>query len=259
MSVSGTTITAAQINRVKTWSIFNADTTHYNWCNIALDPTADTGARNLDRTRTANKFNDLWPDPQATYTSSDTWTCPEGITEVAVECWGAGGDGGTSISAAGGGGGGGGAYARVSVLSVTPGNDYTVTVGASGGDDSWFGDTSTVLAKGGGNGGDAALVATPGAGGVGGNANHCVGDVSWSGGNGSAGSTLAPGAGGGSAGEDGDGASASGTTAGAGGLFGGASGAGSGNGTASGGGGAAAGLLSGSAGTGARGCVMIYW
>lgn len=259
MTVDGTTITDPQIHRVKTWAIFHSENLLETWCNIALDPTADTALKNKDRTRVAAKCNVLWPDPAATFTSSTTWTCPADVFQIAVEVWAAGGDGGTSIAAAGGGGGGGGAYARLNVFGTTPSTVYTVHVGASAGADSWFDATTTVFAEGGANGSNAALLATPGAGGAGGNAAHCIGDVTWSGGNGSAGTTLAPGAGAGSAGEDGDGVNASGTTGGAGGPFGGAAGASSGNGTASGGGGAAAALLSGTVGAGARGCVMLYW
>ena len=259
MSVDGTTITDPQINRVKTWAIATNNTLVETWCNVALDPTADTALRNKDRAKVAAKYNDLWPDPQDTYTSTSSWTCPDGVTLIAVECFAAGGTGGTSISAAGGGGGGGGAYARVNALPVTPGTSYTVTVGASAGADSWFGSTATVLAKGGSVGGNAALIATPGAGGAGGNAAHCVGDVAWSGGNGSAGTTGAVGAGGGGAGEDGDGVDAAGTVAGAGGPFGGGNGAATGAGAVNGGGGGAAALIAGTAGAGARGCVQLYY
>jgi len=53
-----------------------------------------------------------------------------------------------------------GAYSR-KVVSVTPGNSYTVTVGAGGvggagagpaGGDSWFSTTGTIIAKGGAGG-----------------------------------------------------------------------------------------------------------
>ncbi len=55
------------------------------------------------------------------YTSagSSVFEVPLGITEITVECWGAGG-GGTFRNANGlGGGGGGGAYVK-STLTVTP-------------------------------------------------------------------------------------------------------------------------------------------
>ena len=106
-----------------------------------------------------------------TFTSSTTWNCPAGVTTVTVECWGGGGAGGSARATSGttstttsGGGGAGGAYVIKSSISVTPGNPYTVTVGAGGtadlatsivdgdhgdGGDSWFNTTGTVLAKGG--------------------------------------------------------------------------------------------------------------
>lgn len=98
-----------------------------------------------------------------TFNASGTWTAPAGVTSVTVEAWGGGGaGGGQNLGSDGGGGGGGGAYSKVVSLPVTPGNNYTVTVGAGGigvsggnggaGGDSYFLNTSTVLAKGGAGG-----------------------------------------------------------------------------------------------------------
>lgn len=67
------------------------------------------------------------------FTSSSSWTAPAGVTSIGVECYGGGGGGGgtdTTASSAGGGGGGGG-YAQ-GIVSVTPGNTYSFTVGAGG-------------------------------------------------------------------------------------------------------------------------------
>ena len=65
------------------------------------------------------------------------WTAPAGATRVRVKAWGGGGGSGTyyhsgfnNITTCGGGGGGGG-YAE-SIVPVTPGVSYTVTVGAGG-------------------------------------------------------------------------------------------------------------------------------
>ncbi len=73
----------------------------------------------------------LWAAAQVaqTFNSSGSFTPPAGVTQVVVECWGGGGRG-SSISSGttGGGGGGGGAYSR-SLVAVTPGTPYTVTVG----------------------------------------------------------------------------------------------------------------------------------
>ncbi|OYX23894.1 MAG: hypothetical protein B7Z16_01535 [Algoriphagus sp. 32-45-6] len=63
---------------------------------------------------------------------SGTWVVPNGVTQIIVEAWGGGGRGGrrTSGSWAAGGGGGGG-YSR-SILTVSPGDDFSYNVGAGG-------------------------------------------------------------------------------------------------------------------------------
>lgn len=86
-----------------------------------------------------------------TTTGAGSWTVPAGVTSVTVEAWGGGGAG--PFGAAGGGG----AYSA-GVVTVTPGQvlNYFVapaqTYPGSGaktvGHDSWFGSTTTVLAKG---------------------------------------------------------------------------------------------------------------
>ena len=77
-----------------------------------------------------------------TYTTPGTytWTVPPCVTEVTVKVWGAGGGGGGASSrqttatneacSQGGGGGGGGFSTRT--YSVTPGDTYTIVVGAGG-------------------------------------------------------------------------------------------------------------------------------
>lgn len=144
-----------------------------------------------------------------TFTSSGTWTCPAGVTSVTVEVWGAGGGGGgdnTKSSNTGGSGGGGGAYAKLNTYAVTPGNNYSYTVGLAGaagaiggpggtGGDSFFVSNVTVMAKGGIGGSNDA-----GAAGSGGLAASSVGDVKYSGGNGFVSNTASGGGGGGSAG-----------------------------------------------------------
>ncbi|QQR87272.1 MAG: T9SS type A sorting domain-containing protein [Flavobacteriales bacterium] len=133
------------------------------------------------------------------------------MTQVTLECWGGGGRGGTRSSNGRGGGGGGGAYAR-SVLSVTPGNSYTVTVGAgstsaSPGGDSWFGSTTTVMAKGGNS---VANNSSTGA--TGGSAAASFGDVVFDGGDGANAPGGTGGGGGSSAGTAANGNNASGGT-----------------------------------------------
>ena len=90
-----------------------------------------------------------------------TWTCPADVTQIELlVVAGGGGGGGTQETPAGGGGGGGGVIYRP-VLSVTPGNSYTVTVGAGGaggvgrtvgsnGENSIFGNLTAVGGGGGG-------------------------------------------------------------------------------------------------------------
>ncbi len=122
-----------------------------------------------------------------TFNANGTWTCPAGIFEIIVECYGGGGAGGNSSYstddthyAYGGGGGGGGAYSK-KTIAVTPGQTYNVYVGAAAGD-TYFIDTSTVLAKGGTN----ASGTTKGSGGL---AAAGVGDVKYSGADGATGHT----------------------------------------------------------------------
>jgi hypothetical protein len=79
--------------------------------------------------------------PAATYktldfTSSGTWVAPAGVYSADFLVVGAGGGGGgcdnsVNTRAAMGGGGGGGAVIK-QTLAVTPGNSYTITVGAKG-------------------------------------------------------------------------------------------------------------------------------
>lgn len=60
------------------------------------------------------------------YTQTDNWTVPAGVTSVVVEMWGGGGGG------ASGGGGGGGTYVITGPQTVTPGNAVNIVVGAGG-------------------------------------------------------------------------------------------------------------------------------
>lgn len=220
---------------------------------------------------------------QQVFTSSGTFTTPAGVTSVDVECWGGGGGGGGAYSSGNsGGGGGGGAYSKKTSIAVTPGNNYTVTVGTGGtggtgdpvdngdaGGDSWFNSTGTVLAKGGG-GGVHGL--NGGGAGSGGSSASGVGDTKFSGGNGAPkfGSGSQPGGGGGGgAGDANNGGNASSGTGGTGGSAGGgnggsgAAGAVGGSGSVKGGAGAGGGNTGSSigvnGGNGARGEVIVTW
>lgn len=66
------------------------------------------------------------------YTSSGTFTVPNGITRIKCRVWGAGGGGGGTGSGGGGAAGGaGGGYAE-GWYAVTPGQALSVTVGLGG-------------------------------------------------------------------------------------------------------------------------------
>jgi hypothetical protein len=119
------------------------------------------------------------------FQASSTWVAPSNITHVLVEAWGAGGGGGGSSleclngSFTGGGGGGGGGYIR-SVMPVTAGQTYTLTVGVGGAGGPQEtggspGGTSTIslagtvlMMAGGGGAGAGSNLTTAGPGGAGG-------------------------------------------------------------------------------------------
>jgi hypothetical protein len=142
------------------------------------------------------------------------WICPSNVTSVQVECWGAGGAGGSAYKPGSGnalgGGGAGGSYAKKTNLTVVPGNIYTINVGAGGvstitnggtvpGGNSWFGSSSLTncLAKG-GAGGQSVVSSgssTNGAGGT--NSSGSSGDIVYQGGNGVVGQSSASAGGGG--------------------------------------------------------------
>lgn len=97
--------------------------------------------------------------------SGQSWTCPQGVTSVAVLVVAGGGGGG---SGTGGGGGGAGGVIYNSSYSVTPGSSYSIAIGAGGqgsinnstqatnGGNSVF---DTLTAIGGGYGGNESAVA----------------------------------------------------------------------------------------------------
>ena len=113
---------------------------------------------------------------------STTWTCPSGVNSVSVVAIGAGGKGV-------GNGGGGGGLGWKNNISVTPGQSYTVVVGAPGtasgtnGGDSYFNSASTVKGGGGLNTGGGGSYTGDG-GGQGGSGSSAT---SWGGGGGGAG------------------------------------------------------------------------
>lgn len=153
-------------------------------------------------------------------TGGSTYTIPNGVSSISVECYGAGGRGGSASAAwfntcgvNAGGGGGGGAYAK-STLSVTGGTTYSLFVD-SGNDSTWFDTSTTVAAKSGANGGSVESCATKAAaGGAGGSTTLSYGTIKYRGGNGAAGyvgpGTDYSGGGGGGATSSGAGPDASG-------------------------------------------------
>ncbi len=115
-------------------------------------------------------------DAPAGASITGTWTCPDNVLKIKVECWGQGGRGGTMIAVANtaAGGGGGGAYAS-SYFDVVPGVAYQYSVGnaqSSTSLSSWFSGTNILLADRGRAG--VAGSAVPGAGGY---PTGCIGEV----------------------------------------------------------------------------------
>lgn len=99
-----------------------------------------------------------------TFNSSGTWTCPQGVAFVDVQCWGGGGGGGgSSATSSGGSGGGSGAYVKKTAIPVTPGTVYTVVVGTGGTGGSGF-VTGIVAGKGGQSYFDAPGIVSAGGG-----------------------------------------------------------------------------------------------
>lgn len=157
------------------------------------------------------------------FTASDTWTVPDNVTELTIECVGGGGAGGyvhgSGFYFEASAGGGGGAYAKKVNVGVTPGQKVTVTVGAGGyawatsgnqidGGDTYVTIGGSIVVKAAGGKTVKGQNTTTGA--AGGSTSNCVGDVKYPGGNGGGSTTHAwgfqkPGGGGGAAGSGGNG------------------------------------------------------
>lgn len=193
---------------------------------------------------------------------SQTWVVPFGVTKIRFECWGRGGNGGSS--ALGEGGGSGGPYARRNASTVIPRETLTLVVANSTNVFSSVTNAAATLLGRAGPG-------TNGTGQAGGVASQATsqGDVLFIGGSGGAGDATGGGGGGSSGGPAAAGvvgAAASGT-GGAGGTppagggaggNGGNTGANGSNGTQPGGGGGGGGDAA-TAGTGADGRIVITW
>lgn len=115
---------------------------------------------------------------EQSFTTSTTWTCPAGVTQVRARVWAGGAAGANSTAQANSGGGGGGGGYGEGVYTVVPGAAYTITVGAGGsgtaGSSSANGNAggassfATFLTVTGGVGGTAGSSGAPGTGGAGG-------------------------------------------------------------------------------------------
>jgi len=141
------------------------------------------------------------------FSESDTFIVPETVTKITVQAWGGGGAGGGSTNAGGrrargGAGGGGGAYAS-STLTVEPGQELQVVVGAGGtgvaGDDgnpgspSFVGPTTdpddALVRAAGGSGGTGNTAGGSPEGGAGGTVEDSIGQTRIAGGDGGDGAT----------------------------------------------------------------------
>lgn len=91
-------------------------------------------------------FNQVLFDVPGTY----SWIAPRGVTSVSVACVGGGG-GGSNVGAGGGGGGAG----YKNNIAVTPGQQYTVVVGAGG-----AGGSGVTTANPGADGGNSYFIST---------------------------------------------------------------------------------------------------
>ncbi len=102
---------------------------------VEVSTTTPTSGQVLTYVSADNKWEPQGPagSHSQAFTSSGTWTAPAGINTVWLTGWGGGGGGAagdttTSLSS----GGGGGSALSTLVIPVTPGNNYTVTIGAGG-------------------------------------------------------------------------------------------------------------------------------
>jgi hypothetical protein len=121
---------------------------------------------------TASEVGNPFSEQLITTTGAGTWTKPEGVTQVVVECWGGGGAGGGCTATDSAGGGGAGAqYARKYIVyssnsqnigySVGSGGVGSTGNGQAGEDTTWA--TNVAVAKGGG-GGKQGISIVPGGG-----------------------------------------------------------------------------------------------
>jgi hypothetical protein len=166
--------------------------------------------QDMDDFPTEIEVSIAYPPQTYTFFEDDTWTCPDHVTSVTVECFGGGGGGGgvNEDADTSGGGGGGGGYSKYTNLTVTPGETYDITVGAGGtagaigggnggnGSATDFSYSGSALCKAfGGTGGQGESGGGFGAGGIGASTGSAIGTTKFTGGNGAAGDSAGGGGG----------------------------------------------------------------
>ena len=113
---------------------------------VPISSTTGDGSSNSTSAAT-NSFGNVIPssdsnssipsifDSPKVFTTGGTWIVPPGVTNICIEAWGKGGDGGNSDENENlykrGGGGGGGAYGY-DCFSVTPGATLNITINDTG-------------------------------------------------------------------------------------------------------------------------------
>lgn len=176
---SGNSATATRLSTMKLIQL-TGDVSGIVAFDGSIDVSIATAVANDSHTHTLATISDFNGSGKQLFTSSGTFTVPAGITKVWVSMSGGGGGGsnGYAIDTLyywGKGGGGAAAYLAKAV-TVTPGADITVTIGAggtAGGPGTAGGTTSfgSLLSCAGGGGGGNASNGSPGAaGGAGGTA-----------------------------------------------------------------------------------------
>lgn len=147
-----------------------------------LDPTGITDGHFIKRNGSgisgAEIINPTSNAKLFTTVGANSWVCPTGVTSVLITAVGGGGGGGGGEGGGGGAkgasGGAGGAWCKRYPVAVTPGNTYTVIVGAkgvggtsqnngtAGGNTTFNADGGTLTCGGGGAGQHESSVATTG-------------------------------------------------------------------------------------------------
>lgn len=129
MDASGQMLTTLGVDNVTIAIIGN------NLTVIAIPDGTVTTAKIADGAVTGDKLANV--DQNSVFISNNTFTVPSGVTELRILGCGAGGGGGggggTPVAqAAGGGGGGGAGEIQEAIVTVAPGDQFTITIGTGG-------------------------------------------------------------------------------------------------------------------------------